>query len=146
MAFRLQQEDDLGSISNINVTPLVDVMLVLLIIFMMTAPMLVQGIEVQLPGGEGQTFETASEEPTTISIARDGTVYLDEQFVGTEDLETILLTMLRGEQIEGVLVRADTDVAYGHVIRVISILSRAGIEDVGMVTEAWEGEDARRGR
>lgn len=146
MALRLQQEDELGSISDINITPLVDVMLVLLIIFMVTAPMLTQGLEIELPGAEGRNFEAATEDPTTISIAADGTVYLNDQFVGSEDLDTTLLTMLRAEQIESALVRADKDVPYGQVIRVIDIMNRAGIMDVGMMTREWEGDDAGRGR
>ena len=143
---RLQQEDELGSLSEINITPLVDVMLVLLIIFMVTAPMLTQGLEIELPGAEGRNFETASEEPPTISIAEDGTVYLNEEYVGVDDLETTLLTMLRAGNYESALVRADKDVPYGHVIRVIDIMNRAGILDVGMVTREWEGDDAGRRR
>lgn len=146
MAFRLQQEDELGSLSEINITPLVDVMLVLLIIFMVTAPMLTQGLEIELPGAEGENFETATEDPTTISIAADGTVYLNDEFVGTEDLETTLLTMLRAENVESALVRADRDVPYGKVITVIDIMNRAGVVDVGMMTKEWEGADAGRGR
>lgn len=146
MAIRLQQEDELGSLSEINITPLVDVMLVLLIIFMVTAPMMTQGLEVELPGAEGKSFETATEDPTTISIAADGTVYFNDQFVGTDELETSLLTMLRAEEVESALVRADRDVPYGRVIRVIDIMNRAGVMDVGMMTTEWEGADAGRGR
>ncbi|MDX1583793.1 MAG: ExbD/TolR family protein [Thermoanaerobaculia bacterium] len=146
MAMRLQQEDELGSLSEINVTPLVDVMLVLLIIFMITMPMLTQGLEIELPGAEGRAFETATDEPPTISIADDGTVYLNDEYVGVDELDTTLLSMLRAEGYESALVRADKDVPYGHVIRVIDIMNRAGILDVGMVTREWEEDDAGRRR
>jgi biopolymer transport protein TolR len=143
---RLQQEDELGSLSEINITPLVDVMLVLLIIFMVTAPMLTQGLEIELPGAEGKNFEAATEDPTTVSIAADGAVYVNDRFLGTDDLETTLLTLLRAENVESALVRADRNVPYGNVIRVIDIMNRAGVVDVGMMTREWEGADAGPGR
>ena len=77
MAFRFDSTDDYGDMAEINVTPLVDVMLVLLIIFMITAPMLTQGLTVQLPAAEGKSFELASNNPAKIPITATGAVYLD---------------------------------------------------------------------
>ncbi|MBW3563465.1 MAG: ExbD/TolR family protein [Acidobacteria bacterium] len=137
MAIRFQQEDELGSLSEINVTPLVDVMLVLLIIFMITVPMMTQGLEVELPRAEGESFESAEEETATISIGRDGTVWFNETRVGRVDIGIPLETMLRGEEVESALVRADQGVPYGRVVEVLDVMSRAGVRDVGMLTETW---------
>src|SRR6266852_833745 len=77
MAFRFDHSDELGDMADINVTPLVDVMLVLLVIFMVTAPMLTQGLTVALPSAEGKSFELASNNPSKIQVTASGAVYLD---------------------------------------------------------------------
>lgn len=146
MAVRLRDSDELGAMSEINVTPLVDVMLVLLIIFMVTAPMLTQGLSVELPRAEGRNFETASAQPSTISIDRAGTVYLDDINLGTRDLELTLGTMLRGKRIKAALLKADQNVPYGQVVQIIDIMNRAGVEQLGIITRTRERGDAGRGR
>src|ERR1043165_7688352 len=95
MAFRFDSSDDYGDLSEINVTPLVDVMLVLLIIFMITAPMLTQGLTVALPAGEGKGFETASSQTSKIQVTANGAVYLDGAPMGTTNLEQTLGPRLR---------------------------------------------------
>src|SRR5512132_3161531 len=98
MAMRMHDPDDLGDMAEINVTPLVDVMLVLLIIFMVTAPLLTQGLEVELPHAEGRSFELASNNPTKIVVAANGAVYVDGTAVGSRDLPMTLGTMLRARR------------------------------------------------
>lgn len=142
MALRLGDTDDLGDLSEINVTPLVDVMLVLLIIFMVTAPMLQQGLEVELPQAEGRSFELASSTPAKITVASSGAVYIDGVAAGSKNLEMTLGTMLRARRIKRALLEADQGVPYGRVIAVLDIMNRAGVEQLGMITKPREN-DAR---
>ncbi len=145
MAFRFGDSDDLGDMAEINVTPLVDVMLVLLVIFMVTAPLLTQGLEVQLPEAEGKSFEMASSNPTKIQVAANGAVYVDGTAVGSHDLAMTLGTMLRAKRVKRALLEADRGVPYGRVVAVLDVMNRAGVEQLGMVTQPREA-DARPGR
>lgn len=142
MTFRSDSSEELGTLSEINVTPLVDVMLVLLIIFMVTAPMLTQGLTVELPPAEGRNFESEATDPSTVSITSAGAVYIDGLALGTEDLEMTLGSALRGKRIQKALLEADQSVPYGQVIRVVDIMNRAGVEQLGMVTRPLEKMDA----
>ena len=138
MAFRFRDEDDYGDLAEINVTPLVDVMLVLLIIFMVTAPMLTQGLTVALPTAEGKSFELASNNPSKIQVAANGAVYLDGVAVGSTTLDTTLGPMLRARRVKRALLEADKSVPYGRVVAVLDIMNRAGVEQLGMVTQPME--------
>jgi biopolymer transport protein TolR len=120
--------------SDINVTPLVDVMLVLLIIFMVTAPMMMQGVEVDLPQTTDKSIKT-KEEPLYLSITKKLEIFIEEDRIEFEKLEKKIKSISKYRRDKGILLRADKDVAYGFVIRVISSLKRAGIEKVGMITE-----------
>ena len=120
--------------SDINVTPLVDVMLVLLIIFMVTAPMMMQGVEVDLPQTTTKNIKT-KEEPLFLSITKEQTLFLEEDLIELEGLERKIQTISKYRRDKGILLRADREVAYGFVIRVIASLKRAGIDKVGMITE-----------
>ncbi len=143
MALKPQSlDDELDTMSQINVTPLVDVMLVLLIIFMITAPMLTQGLTVELPPAEGRSFESESVQPSTVSITRDGQVHVDGIAVGSDDLELSLGTMLRGKKVKSALLEADQSVPYGEVVTVVDIMNRAGVEQLGMVTRPLEKANA----
>ena len=145
MSLRIKDtDDDLGDLSEINVTPLVDVMLVLLIIFMITAPMLTQGLEVELPQAEGRSFELASNNPSKITITSAGAVYVDGSAVGSTQLETTLGSMLRARRIKRALLEADTDVPYGKVIAVLDVMNRAGVEQLGMITRPRENDAGSR--
>ena len=143
--FRPHDHDDFGDLSEINVTPLVDVMLVLLIIFMITAPMLTQGLTVELPTAEGRSFETASNAPAKITIAANGAVFVDGVPAGGRDLEMTLGTMLRGKRVRRATLEADRNVPYGRVVAVLDVMNRAGVEQLGMITQPRE-IDARSRR
>jgi TolR protein len=117
------------ALSEINVTPLVDVMLVLLIIFMITAPLLQQGIDVNLPDAKGK--ELPPSERIVITIKKDGKIYVDKSAVTLKSLKKRLSKKPNKE----VFLRADRDVPYGLVVRVMGELRDIGIERIGMVTE-----------
>jgi len=135
MAFRFDSSDEFGDLSEINVTPLVDVMLVLLIIFMITAPMLTQGLTVALPSAEGKSFEMSSSQPAKIQVTATGGVYLDGAPMGTTNLEQTLGPRLRQQRIKRALLEADQGVPYGQVVAVLDVMNRAGVEQLGMVTQ-----------
>lgn len=135
--------DEESVLSEINITPLVDVMLVLLIIFMITAPMLHQGIEVALPKSEAQVLPTRIEDPLVLSINRDGLVYVRDKPVHPTKLVEVLTPMLRGRADQIVFLKGDRDVAYGRVVEVLDTLRRGGIVQVGMVTERSDAGAAR---
>jgi biopolymer transport protein TolR len=121
-------------LSEINVTPLVDVMLVLLIIFMVTAPMLHEGLDVNLPEVQGEVIAEESSY-ITISINKSGHIYLDTEEV---QLGELVFEMKKIRQLwpsKGVLLKADKSVPYGIVVEVMSKLRTAGVENLGMVTE-----------
>jgi biopolymer transport protein TolR len=143
--FRSLHDDEYSDMAEINVTPLVDVMLVLLIIFMVTAPMLTQGLTVALPAAEGKSFELASNNPSKIQITAAGAVYLDSTPVGSANLETTLGPMLRARRIKRALLEADQSVPYGRVVAVLDVMNRAGVEQLGMVTQPRE-RNGRPGR
>jgi biopolymer transport protein TolR len=124
--------------AEINVTPLVDVMLVLLIIFMITAPMLTQGLDVSLPEAEGKSFELASNSPAKVTVTSEGAVYVDGTPVGSTDLELSLGPMLRTRRIKRALLEADEGVPYGRVVAVLDVMNRAGVEQLGMITRPGE--------
>src|SRR5881398_1499191 len=144
MAFRFDHGDDYGDLAEINVTPLVDVMLVLLIIFMVTAPMLTQGLTVALPTAEGRSLELASNNPAKITIGTNGAVYIDDTPVGSSNLEQTLGTMLRARRIKRALLEADKSVPYGRVVAVLDVMNRAGVEQLGMVTQPQERDGRPR--
>jgi len=117
------------ALSEINVTPFVDVMLVLLIIFMVTAPLMQQGIDVNLPQAKGK--EMAPAERIIVYIKKDGKIYLDKSAVTLKDLGA----RLAGRKNRDVFLKADTDIPYGLVVTVMGELRSIGIEKLGMVTE-----------
>ena len=120
--------------SDINVTPLVDVMLVLLIIFMVTAPMMMQGVDIDLP--EATADSIASEkEPLTITIDKESQVYINNYKVQVDTLQEKLMKIREGRADTEVYLKADKSVAYGMVVKVMSLIKGAGIDKLGMVTE-----------
>jgi biopolymer transport protein TolR len=120
--------------SEINVTPLVDVMLVLLIIFMVTAPMMTQGVEVNLPQTTTKSMKT-QEDPLFLTVNKSGEIFLENHTVRMEDLEDKVRSIFKYRREKEILLRADRDIPYGFVIKVIGAVKRAGIDKLGMVTE-----------
>lgn len=128
----LKKKNRYSSISEINITSLVDVMMVMLIIFMLTAPFIQAGIKVRLPKAKSTVIKET--EGVMVAVDRDGGVFLDNQKIAEEDLEDALRNLkVAGE--ERVFVRADQDVPYGAVMRVIGEIKSVGIDQVGMITE-----------
>jgi biopolymer transport protein TolR len=117
------------ALSEINVTPFVDVMLVLLIIFMVTAPLLQQGIDINLPQAKGK--ELSPTERVVITIKKDRKIYVDKTAVTLKSLQATLSKKVNKE----VFLKADKDVPYGVVVAVMGELREIGIEKLGMVTE-----------
>lgn len=120
--------------SEINVTPLVDVMLVLLIIFMVTTPMLMQGVDVNLPKTDSRPIKT-KEDPLIITIQKDRKILLEDHEMQMEGLETKISKIFENRRDKEVLLRADRDVSYGFVMQVIARVKAGGIDKLGMVTE-----------
>lgn len=123
--------------AEINVTPLVDVMLVLLIIFMVTAPMMTQGLEVNLPETTAKELRQ-QEEPLMISLDKDGVIKLGNVSVSPELLWDQLNGMDDEEKKNPIYLRADKDVAYGRVVVLMAEIKRAGFEKLGMITQPEE--------
>jgi biopolymer transport protein TolR len=121
-------------VAEINVTPLVDVVLVLLIIFMVTAPMMTKGLDVKLPETTGKTLPQ-KKNPLIITVNADGGIYLNKVPVDEGVLRDRLSEMKQKQEVEQVLLRADTAVPYGVVAGVVAAVREAGIEDLGLVTE-----------
>lgn len=125
--------------SQINVTPLVDVMLVLLIIFMVTAPMLQQGVSVKLPKASMGPLETR-EQPLVVTITRTGKTFLNRHPYSLSHLTRTLEAIHRREPAKGIFLRADESVSYGYVIKTMAAIKKAGVEKIGMVTEIENSE------
>jgi biopolymer transport protein TolR len=122
-----------ATISQINVTPLVDVMLVLLVIFMVTAPIIQQGVQVNLPQAKAGAIP-ATEELLVVTIAKNGRVYLNDNLMNAGELGNKLRAIRKLQADKQVYLRADQDVRYGLVMKTIAEIKQAGIERLGMVT------------
>ncbi|HVO83117.1 MAG TPA: protein TolR [Syntrophobacteria bacterium] len=121
-------------LSEINVTPFVDVMLVLLIIFMVTAPMMMQGVDVNLPKTTTQPIRT-EEERLVVTITAKQQIFLNEYQITLESLVKKLEAIYRNQPDRAVFLRADRTVPYGFVVEVMAAVRRSGIVRIGMVTE-----------
>jgi len=131
MAFEHQNED---SISQINITPLVDVMLVLLVIFMVTAPILQQGVSVDLPEVAAGAL-AGTDEQLVVVVTRDGKVQLNDSPLKVDELRQKLTAIVRLRPGREVYLRADKSVPYGTVVEVMAAVRNAGVKRLGMVTE-----------
>ncbi|NOZ78566.1 MAG: ExbD/TolR family protein [Acidobacteria bacterium] len=134
MEWKPSSGEDMGSMADINVTPLVDVMLVLLIIFIITAPMLVQGVKVNLPKQNAASIASKKQEPLVLTLTADRLIYL-----GDEPVHLKLLPQRLGAALGGrprpVYLKADAKLPYGFVVKVLAVLDKVGVEHVGMVTQ-----------
>ena len=122
-----------GLMSEINVTPFVDVMLVLLIIFMVAAPLLTVGVPIELPETQAKEM-TAGTQPITVSINRDGQIHLQETEVPFEEVVPKLQAIAKTGYDERIFVRGDKDADYGTVMKVMARVSAAGFKNLGLVT------------
>ena len=122
-----------SALSEINVTPFVDVVLVLLVIFLITAPMMLRGIDVKVPKTEAKNV--GPEERLMLTVTKEKAVYLDDQPITLARLEGILVGLRQRNAKAAVFLRADEGVAYGVVVKVMDAVKKAGIERLGMVTE-----------
>lgn len=123
--------------SEINVTPLVDVMLVLLIIFMVTAPMMIQGVEVNLPRTATKSIKSP-EDPLILTVTQKGELFIENHSLTLETIDTKLNSILKYRRDKQVLLKADKDIPYGFVIQVISRVKEAGVDKLGMITQPEE--------
>ncbi len=130
------------SLSEINVTPFVDVMLVLLVIFMVTAPMMQSGIGVNLPQAETDT--KPAEPGLTLTITKDQIVHMGEQVININLLERRLNEYFLNKPKKVVYLQADKDLPFGVVVRVFDITKKAGIEVIGVITEPIETKDKKQ--
>lgn len=128
--------------SEINVVPYIDVMLVLLVIFMAAAPMLAQGIQLDLPKEPSEPLERSEQDPLIVSIQRDGSMYLnvggdegESESISQTELQDRAMRVLRARPDVPVFVRGDTELPYGTIVNVMTILQQAGAESVGLLTE-----------
>jgi biopolymer transport protein TolR len=127
-------------LSEINVTPFVDVMLVLLIIFMVTAPMMTQGIDINLPQAEAPAIPS-EEERLMVTLTGDRRVFINETQVDLDSLGPKLFAMVSNQrQGKGVFLRADEKIPYGFVVEVMSLIRQGGVFQIGMVTEPLENK------
>lgn len=126
---------DATVLADINITPLVDVMLVLLIIFMITAPMLHQGIEVALPQADAEPLPMRVDDPLVLSVNRDGLVYVQEEPIHPSQLIERLQPLITARGDDTVFLKGDRELPYGVIMEILGILHDGGIQHVGMVTE-----------
>ena len=126
-------------LAQINVTPFVDVMLVLLIIFMVTAPMLEKGVDVALPEVENAPNLAAAKEPLVVTVTREGAIRIERHQVDSPDkLAPVLRQVLAGRQEQTVYLEADRAVPYGRVVQVMAAIRQAGVAKLGMVAQEPE--------
>ena len=128
------RNDNRGIMAEINVTPLVDVMLVLLVIFMVTAPMMQQGVQVNLPKANTKAM-TPMEETVVVSVDKSGKVFINKDQIPASDLRSRLTDMFASRDKKEVFLKADAGVPYGEVVKAMADIKGAGIERLGMVTE-----------
>ncbi|HEY3449922.1 MAG TPA: protein TolR [Myxococcales bacterium] len=131
-----------SALSEINVTPLVDVMLVLLIIFMVTAPLIQQGVKVALPDAKAAPID-AKEKKLVVSLDRAGKLYIGDVEVPFDQLEAKLKANAKAQADKEIYLHADRDLKYGYVVEVMAAAQRAGISNVGMVTDPVQREASR---
>ena len=134
MAFDHQQEDN---ISQINITPLVDVMLVLLVIFMVTAPILQQGVAVELPQVAAGPVD-GQDSSVVVTVGKEGKIHLDNRALKLEELQQKLFETMQQQPERSVYLRADKGVQYGKVVEVMAVLRNAGVKKLGMMTSPLE--------
>jgi biopolymer transport protein TolR len=123
------------AMSEINVTPFVDVMLVLLVVFMVTAPLLSAGVPIDLPNSEAKPITSEDNKPLEVNITKGGEIYVGESKVDEEKLTGLLTAMTKDDPERRIFIRADTALNYGDVMRVLGILNKAGFRKVALMSQ-----------
>ena len=126
--------------SDINVVPYIDVMLVLLIVFMVTAPMLTQGIKVELPQAVTDPIDLKDQEPLVVKVKKTGEYFVElgdtrDEALGLQAVSDMVATILKNKPKTPVLVNGDSQVMYGSVIKLMAVLQQSGVSDVGLITD-----------
>ena len=124
------------TLSEINVTPFVDVMLVLLVIFMVTTPLLEKGIDVDLPKEPAKDIEAI--EKSIITANKEHAIYFNERRISIDEIESVLKDAYSGKTDKEIFLRADKELPYGFVVKIMSKIKNTGIDKINMVTEATE--------
>ena len=122
--------------SEINVVPYIDVTLVLLVIFMITAPLLTQGVQVDLPQASARPVDVQDRETLVVTVDRAGRYYLDDRRIAADELRRKVAAILRVRPKTPVMIRGDRNVNYGQVVKAMALLQSAGAPSVGLITEA----------
>jgi biopolymer transport protein TolR len=138
-----RQQNRRKPMSEINVVPYIDVMLVLLVIFMITAPLLTQGVDVELPQADAEPLQQQAEEPVVVTVDSQGDFYIDvgegrDSPVSSDDLVSRVRSVLKYKPKTPIMVRGDASVAYGRVVEAMVLLQSAGTPSVGLITEPPE--------
>jgi biopolymer transport protein TolR len=138
-----RQQNRRKPMAEINVVPYIDVMLVLLVIFMITAPLLTQGVNVELPQADAEPMPQEADEPLIVTVDRAGELYIDvgegkDRPVKPDDLVNRVRSVLKYKPKTPIMVRGDTGVAYGRVIEAMVLLQAGGAPSVGLITEPPE--------
>ena len=132
-----------GPMSEINVTPMVDVMLVLLIIFMVTAPLLQQGVKVDLPNADAPPMKTSTQEKLVLTLTKDGKAYLGKTEIPVERITELLSTNEKLKLDKELYLHADQDLPYGVVVKVMAAAKAGGADSLAMVTDPTHTEAPR---
>jgi biopolymer transport protein TolR len=134
------RKDSKGPLAEINVVPLVDIMLVLLIIFMITAPMMQHGMGIDVPNVTAKPLPTKNE-PQVLNITRNENLILNEKKLNIKDLKAAVQFLFNNKTNKEIFLRADKDVSYGFVARCMGIVREAGVEKINMVTKPLESNE-----
>lgn len=124
------------AMAEINVTPMVDVMLVLLIVFMVAAPLLTAGVPIDLPNSKAKPIQNEDNDPIEITVDQDGNLYLGESLVKEENLISVLTPMMEGQEDARIYIRADQSLNYGRVMSVLGLINGAGFSHVALISKA----------
>lgn len=143
MGFVKMRDGPKTLLAEINITPVCDVLLVLLIIFMLTAPLLQQGLPVNLPEAAAPAIKRTKQD-VILTVQKDGIVYLgdDKQSIPIEEIEGRLTAIFTSKQQKDLFIKADTDLRYGTVVKIMSMAKKAGVDRIGMITQPETKEES----
>ncbi len=136
MAFKTGS-DDSGPVAEINITPLVDVMLVLLVIFMITAPLMENGIPIELPKASAKSIPK-NDTPVTLTLTRDGKAFLNKEEIPSTELRTRIMTLFNQSARKEIFIRADGALPYANVAQAMAVIKNAGVHKIGLITQPSE--------